>query len=209
MILTSGLMVVVTLNIDNKMSLTKQSKIVKYKLEEECVRLRREDGLSYQQIASELNSSGKVPEDDSIDRFVVMRFLEKVPDISKEIISENRERMVEVVNQGFDIIHETNDLYGKAKEVLLQLEETAQATGRNIDPYRFKAVASEMREMLKQMMDIQKEINDYNNIRKFMEIILETLYEEVPDKIPIIIERLKMAQGTQWFADIVAKHGRD
>lgn len=208
MISLYGLMVVIVLDVNKKPVLTKQSKIVKYKLEEECVRLRREDGLSYQAIADELNNSDKVPADDSIDRFVVMRFLEKVPDISKEIISENRERMVEVVNQGFDIIHETNDLYGRAKKVLLQLEATARVTGRNIDPYRFKAVASEMREMLRQMMDIQKEINDYNNIRRFMEIILETLYEEVPDKIPIIIEKLKMAQGTQWFADIVAKHGR-
>jgi len=81
--------------------------------------------------------------------------------------------------------------------------------GRNIDPYRFKAVASEMRELLKQMVEIQKEINDYNNVRKFMEIVMSVLQKEVPDKIPIIIEELKIAKGTQWFANMMRKKVED
>lgn len=181
---------------------TKQSKIVKYKLEEDVVNLRRA-GLSYQQIADELNDSGKVPENDEINKYVIMRFLEKLPEINKEIVKQDKRRLVQVVNNNLDIIHEVNTLFNKTKNLLEMMEEEAHQRGKHIDPYRFKAVSSEMREMLKQMMEIQKEINDYNNIKKFMEIVIQTLREECPDKIPIIAEKLKLAKGTQWFADLM------
>lgn len=183
-------------------SSTKQSKIVQYKLEEDCVNLRKL-GYSFQKIADELNASGKVPEDDPIDKYVVMRFLEKIPEVQKQLVRENKGRLLEVVNTNFDIIHEVNHLFGKTKALLEAMEEDAYEKGKLVDPYRFKAVASEMRELLKQMTDIQREINDYKNIRRFMEIVLETLQEECPDKIPIIAEKLRLAKGTTWFADIV------
>lgn len=183
---------------------TNQSKIVKYGLVEECLRLRRE-GYSYRRIADELNATGKVPDDDKIDQFVVERFLKKFPELEKEIVANDTVKLVTIVNKQFDLIEEINELYIKSKMVLEQLEADARARGRNIDPYRFKAVASEMRELLKQMIEIQKEINDYNNVRKFMEIVMSVLQEEVPDKIPIIIEKLKIAKGTQWFANMMRK----
>ena len=183
---------------------TKQSKIVKYKLEEDCVNLRK-SGLSYQEIADELNASGKVPNDDSIDKFVVARFLEKMPDITKQLVREDKRRLLEVVNTNFDVFYEINTLFGKTKMLLELMEEDAVSRGKTIDPYRFKAVASEMREMLKQMTDIQKEVNDYNNVRKFMEIVLQVLQEEAPEKIPVIAEKLRVVKGTQWFADMMAK----
>jgi hypothetical protein len=183
---------------------TKQSKIVKYKLEDDCVNLRK-SGLSYQEIADELNASGKVPNDDSIDKFVVARFLEKMPDITKQLVREDKRRLLEVVNTNFDVFYEINTLFGKTKMLLELMEEDAVSRGKTIDPYRFKAVASEMREMLKQMTDIQKEVNDYNNVRKFMEIVLQVLQEEAPEKIPVIAEKLRVVKGTQWFADMMAK----
>ena len=185
-------------------STTKQSKIVKYKLEEDCVNLRRA-GLSYQEIADELNASEKVPNDDKIDKFVVARFLEKIPEITKQLVQEDKRRLLEVVNTNFDVFYEINALFSKTKTLLEFMEEDAIEKGKLIDPYRFKAVASEMREMLRQMTDIQKEVNDYNNVRKFMEIILQVLQDEAPDKIPIIAEKLRVVKGTQWFADMMAK----
>jgi len=180
----------------------KQSKIVKYKLEEDCINLRKA-GLSFSEIAEELNNSGKVPPDDPIDKYVVGRFLEKVPEISRQLIQENRHRLLEVVNNNFDILEETNRLFAKSKILLEFMEEEAAERGKLVDPYRWKAVVSEMREMLKQMTEIQKEMNDYENVRKFMEIVLQVLQEEVPDKIPIIAERLKLAKGTHWFSSIM------
>lgn len=188
----------------NIVSPTNKSKIVKYKLEEDCVNLRNA-GLSYQQIADELNNSGKVPKDDPIDKYVVMRFLDKLPEIQRQIVKEDKRRLIQVVNNNLDIIQEVTELFAKSKNLIEQMEQDAFEKGRHINPYMYKAVASEMREMLKLMTDIQKEINDYNNIRRFMEIVLETLKEEAPDKIPIIAEKLRLSKGTKWFADIISR----
>ena len=182
----------------------RKSKIVKYKLEEDAVMLRQ-SGMSYQQIADELNDSGKVPEDDPIDKYVLVRFFEKLPEVQKQIVKEDKRRLVNVVNQNLDIVHEVTELFGRTKMLLNAMEDDAFARGKNLDPYRFKAVASEMREMLKQMTEIQREINDYDNIRKFMEIVLATLKEECPEKIPVIASRLKMNKGTTWFSDMMGR----
>lgn len=183
-------------------SSTKQSKIVRFKLEQECVELRK-SGLSLQEIADELNRNPKIPVGDSIDKFVVSRFLDKMPDISRQLIQEDKRRLLDVVNTNFDILNEVNEIYGKSKQLLQLMDEAATNEGRHINPYQYKAVISEMREMLGQMMAVQKEINDFNNIKKFMEIILLVLKEECPEKIPIIAEKLRMAKGTQWFADLI------
>jgi hypothetical protein len=186
-------------------STTKKSKIVKYKLEEDVVMLRQA-GMSFQQIADELNESGKVPEDDQLDKYVVMRFLEKLPEVTKAIVREDKRRLLNVVNNNLDIVHEVTELFGKTKSLLNHMEEDAYERNKMVDPYRWKAVVSEMREMLKQMTEIQREINDYNNIRKFMEIIMETLKDECPEKIPVIAAKLRMHKGTTWFSDMM---GRD
>ena len=185
-------------------SSTKQSKIVKYKLEEMCVNLKM-SGLSYQQIAEELSMSEKVPKDDRIDKFVVARFLEKLPEVTKQIAGDNRKRLISVVNSSMDVIHETGILFHKTKTLLEMMEEDAAQKDRMIDPYRYKALASEMRELLKQMTEIQKEINDYQNIRKFLEVIVSVLQEECPDQLPAIVEKLKLTKSAQWFAEIVGR----
>jgi len=181
-------------------------KIVKYGLIEKAIELR-EKGLSYQKIADELNK--ELPEDDKIDLFAVKRFFDKLPELKQEVVQKDQSLIIRVVNKELDLIEEINELYYKAKSVLETMEREAMEKGRNIDPYRFKAVASEMRELLKQMVEIQKEINDYNNVRKFMEIVMSVLQKEVPDKIPIIIEELKIAKGTQWFANMMRKKVED
>jgi hypothetical protein len=182
---------------------TKISKIVKYMLEEDLINLRK-SGLSYDKIADELNNSGKVPADDSIDKFVVMRFLEKMPEISKEIVRESKHRLIQVVNTNMDIIFEVNSMFQKTKNIMEQMETDANDKGKMIDVYRWKAVVGEMREMLGTMGAIQREINDYNNVRRFMEVVIETLSDECPEKIPAIVDRLRTTKGTQWFADILS-----
>lgn len=183
---------------------TRQSKIVKYKLENDCVNLRKA-GLSYREIADELNASGKVPAHDQINQNSVARFLSTIPKLTKQLVKEDRSRLLQVVNTNFDIIHEINTLFGKTKTLLEQMEQEAQERNRIINPYQYKAVVSEMREMLKQMLEIQKEVNEFDNIRKFMEIVLQVIQEEAPEVMPIIARRLRMTKDTQWFADLAAQ----
>lgn len=189
------------------MSKTKVSKIVKYKVEEDVINMRRA-GLTYEQIAEDLNASGKIPPDDPINKDTVARFLETIPEVKRKLYRDSQKRIIKTINQSFDIIYEINNLYEKTKSLLEKMEEDAEEKGKYINPYQFKAVSSEMRELLSKMIEIQKEINDYKNVHKFMEIILQTLYEEVPDKIPIIIERLKTIKETKWFSDIL-EHRED
>ena len=179
-----------------------RNKIVRYKIEEDTVLLKK-SGLTHQQIADELNMSGKVPNNDLITRDDVNRFMKRVPAVEKALVKESKARLVEVVNTNFDIIHEISSLFARTKKLLDAMEEKAEESGRLVGAMSFKAISSEMREMLRHMTDIQKEINDYENIRKFMEIVLQVLQEECPAQIPKIAERLRITKGTQWFSNIV------
>lgn len=174
------------------------STIVKYHLEQDVINLR-EVGLSYQKIADELNASGKVPEDDPINWEMVQRFVNHLPALKKEVIRRDHRRMVAVVDNSIDIISEMTGLYGKAKTILDALEERATSENKSIDPYRFKAMSSEMREMLKQMTDMQKDLHDYNNTKIFMQTVMDVLQDVSPESIPIIIDRLKMNKGSNIF----------
>lgn len=191
----------------NIVSPTKQSKVVKYKIEQDVVTLRSQ-GFSYQDIADELNASGKVPPEDPLDKYVIMRFLEKMPEITRQIVQEDKRRLVEIVQTNMDIVHETAGLYQRAKNILEAMEERAAKSEYGyVDPYRFKAIASEMRELLKSMTEIQREITDADNVRKFMEIVMDVLKQEAPDKIPIIADKLRVMKGTQWFSDMMKRGG--
>jgi F0F1-type ATP synthase delta subunit len=190
------------------MSKTKVSKIVKYKVEEDVINMRRA-GLTYEQIAEDLNASGKIPPNDRITIDNVSTFLDKIPEVKRSLSRNSQKRIIKALNQSFDIIYEVNNLFEKTKNLLDQMEQDAEMKGKFVNPYQFKAVSSEMRELLAQMIEIQKEINDYKNIQRFMEVILETLYQEVPDKIPIIIEKLKEIKETKWFSDILDRQETD
>lgn len=183
-------------------NIAKKSKIVRYKLEEDCVTLRRA-GLSYQQIADELNGSGKVPGDDRIDKYVLIRFFDSLPEIQQQLVKEDKKRLIAVVDNNMDIVSEVTQLFAKTKTLLEAMEDDAESKGRFVNPYQYKAVVGEMREMLKQMTDIQREINDFDNIKMFMQIVLEVIKEECPDKLPIIADRLKSAKGTSWFSSLI------
>ncbi|WP_145052792.1 hypothetical protein [Paenibacillus xylanexedens] len=185
-------------------SSTNKSKIVRYQVEADVVNMRK-SGYSFQDIADELNASGKIPPTDPVDKHVVMRFLQKMPEINRSIIQADKQRLVEVVSTNMDIVQEVQTLFHRAKFMLEVMEENAADNGKVMDPYRFKAVSSEMRELLRQMTEIQKEINDADNVRKFMEIVLDVLKQEAPDKIPIIAEKLRVLKGTQWFSDMMRK----
>lgn len=180
------------------------SKIVKYNLEQDTINLRQA-GLSYQRIADELNATGKVPEDDPINAEIVKRFLDRVPSVSREMIKRDEKKMLAVVNSTINIITEMTNLYERTKNLLEELEEKSSQLGKPVDPYRFKALSSEMREMLKMMIDIQKELNDYENIKEFIATVIETVYEVAPEAMPIIIERLRLSQRTKWIGQVLRR----
>jgi orotate phosphoribosyltransferase-like protein len=184
--------------------MTSMSKIVKYKLEEDTVALRKQ-GLSLQSIADELNATGKVPSDDIIQKWTVQRFLDDMPEIERQLISQNKKRLMTVVNQQMDIIHEVNDLYSTTKQLLDFMVEDALDKGHLPSATNFKFMSSELQGYLRIMMDIQKEINTYDNVKKFMQIVIECVKKNAPESLPDILEELKTLQGARWFADSFRK----
>ena len=188
--------------------LTKHSKVVKFGLHEDAVYLKK-SGLSYEQVTDELNKSGKIPANCSLSVSAVRKFFSDLPEVTKEIVKENKGMLVEIVNTQFDIIKEVTELYGRTKNILADLEERAAEKDRGVNPYQYKAVCSEMRELLRHMTDIQKEVNDYDNVRKFMEIVIKTVSEECPAALGKIAAKLKVTKGTQWFTDILRNSGGD
>jgi superfamily II DNA helicase RecQ len=182
----------------------KISKIVKYNLEEECISLKQQ-GFSLTQIAEELNKNSNIPQSDKIDRYTVNRFINKIPNVDQVLLNIDKVNYLQNFNSSMDILQEATDFYNKTRTLLETMEKEAEKVKRYVNPYQFKAVVSEAREFLKQITDLQKEINDYKNVHKFMEIVLKVLQEECPEKIPIIAERLKVGKDTQWFSDIINK----
>lgn len=176
------------------------SKITKYQLEADTVALRQQ-GLSLQQIADELNASGKVPNDDLIDKFVVKRFLDNMPEVQREIVQSSRKRLVQAVNSKMDVIHEVGTMYNRTKQLLEHIEEQAYENNKLPSVNAWKLLSSEMTVYLRLMMDIQKEINTYDNVKKFMEVVINSVRKNAPEALPVILQELKDLQGARWFAD--------
>lgn len=172
-------------------------KIELWGLEKDVIELRK-IGLSYQQIVDELFQRGKVPEGEKLDKYVIKRFLDKVPEL-KTIVRGSKKRIVQAVSAELDIIYEVSLFAAKCRNLLELLEEEALEHSTLPNPGHFKALSSEMREWLKMMKEIQKEIADYNNVRTFMKIVLETVKKEAPKALPSILRQMQEMKSASWF----------
>lgn len=181
--------------------ITAVSTIAKYGVEKEVFTLRQA-GFTYPQIAEEINASGKLPEGVEINQNMVFKFLKnfREGETIKEIVARSSKNVVKCVGRQIDIIDEYNNLYLKAKDILEEVEADANKKGKPLSPYHYKALVSEMRELLKTMIDIQKEISDHDNVKRFMEIIISTVKAEAPEALPVIALKLKEVRETQWFS---------
>jgi superfamily II DNA helicase RecQ len=178
-----------------------RSKIVKYGLEEKVVKMRQ-NGMSYEDITDAINKSGALPDGEEISIYSVQRFFKHVPEINKALVKQDKRRLLKVVNNHIDIIQETQQLYNKTKSILAQMEEQAQEDeDGGINPYHYKAILSEMRESLKLMMELQKEIADAETVKQFMQIVIDTVQEVAPSALPVLLERLKIKKGSAYFTN--------
>lgn len=184
------------------MTVRKQTnKVERYDLVQDLLYLHRA-GYSGQEIADTLNNSGKMPDGILISRDEVNKYLKRAKETKREIAVKDKKIFLDVINTELDIMSEMQSNYMRTKTLLEAIERRAIDDNRLINPYQYKALISEMREGLSQLKEIQKELNDTNNIKRFMEVVLTTLKEECPDKIPIIAEKLKIAKETLWFSQI-------
>lgn len=182
--------------------------IVKYGLEEEVSMLRHEQDLSYRKIAEKISESKKLPAGKKVSERQVVSFFTATRETNKQIVKRSTKRLAKVVDQQVNIIDEVQSMYNRSKTLLEAMETAAAENGyQHVSPYHFKAVMSETREMLNTMISLQKDINDIENVKFFMQAVISILKKHAPEIIPVLIEELRVNKGTIWIASQLGTKG--
>jgi hypothetical protein len=172
------------------------SRIEKYNLMDIVVRMKRK-GESYSAIARHINESGLLPEGLTVNVKMLSTFMtNRMPEIKSEIIKSDQRRLLKAANTQLDIMAEVNNLYIRTKNKLFDYEQNINT---KISPKEYKALCSEMRELLKQVLDLQKEVLNFENIKMFMDIVLNTVKDLAPEALQPILDKLRVHKGTAWM----------
>ena len=167
---------------------TQVNPVIRYKLEQEASLLRHE-GQTMADIARLLNDNPAVPPNVKITPSQVSSFFRQSNQSKAAIVQSSNKRLVKVVDQQINIIDETRDMYQRSKNLLDAMEEDSIAKGyAYVDAYRYKAVMSELRETMALIIELQREINDIENVKFFMQAVLTILRRQAPEVIPLLVE---------------------
>ena len=165
----------------------------------------RKNGYSYEQIVEKTNRA--LPEGLTISKTSLARMIEKhYPDLAGIVAKKRQNNLILKFASQIDIVQETMELFYKAKDLMQKLEDDAENRGAILNPTQFKQVAEIMIALTRQTTDIQKEMSEYSNIKKFIEVVIQILHEEAPELLPIVMDRLNVIRDTKWFANIVRRH---
>jgi len=170
------------------------SKLEKYELQEEAATLLKIiPKLTYQQICDELNKIGEVPEEDSITPDNITHFVKSMPEVRKEIMLANRTHMRKIVFESaeFDMLAQLKDMAARTSFMIDVMEENSLANGSIMNPKDYKALNSELRETLKQIEGIHKEVYQMEVVREFLIEVIKTLKEVSPEALNAFIAKMK------------------
>lgn len=187
-----------------------QSKIEKYDLVGHAINLLTvTPKMSYKAIAEELNSIGDVPEDDSVSVQNVSDFAKNYPDVRKEILLANRQHMRKMVMESaeFDMLGTLKDMAARTSFMIDSMEQFALEEGQLPDAKDYKALSSELRETLKQIEGIHKEVYDMEVVREFLVEVIKTLKEVSPESLPSFIAKMKGKRENSHIVSELLKGG--
>lgn len=171
-----------------------QSKIEKYGLMEHAISLLKViPKMSYTAIAEELNTIGNVPPEELITDENVSQFARNYPEVRREILLANKQHMRKLVLEGaeFDMLGQLKEMAARTSFMLEAMEEMSLEEGKLPKAADYKALSSELRETLKQIEGIHKEIYDMEVVREFLVEVVKTLKEVAPEALPSFISRMK------------------
>lgn len=187
-----------------------QSKIEKYDLVGHAISLLTvTPKMSYKDIAEELNVIGDVPEDEKISPVNVSEFAKNYPEVRKEILLANRQHMRKLVMDSaeFDMLGALKDMAGRLTFMIDAMEQFALDEGMLPDPKGYKALSSELRETLKQIEGIHKEVYDMEVVREFLIEIIKTLKEVSPEALQAFITKMKGKRDNNHLVSELLKGG--
>lgn len=171
-----------------------QSKIEKYGVMEHAISLLKViPKMSYTAIAEELNTIGNVPADELITDENVAQFARNYPEVRKEVLLANRQHMRKMVFEGaeFDMLGQLKEMAFNCRFLLDNLQDLALDNGQLPSGKDFKAFNSELRETLKQIEGIHKEVYDMDVVREFLVEVVKTLKDVAPEALPHFISKMK------------------
>lgn len=186
------------------------SKIEKYDLVRHAINLLTvTPRMSYKEIAEELNSIGDVPKDDLISVQNVSDFAKNYPEARKEVLLANRQHMRKLVMESaeFDMLGTLKDMAGRLTFMIDAMESMAIEEGTIPDPRGYKALSSELRETLKQIEGIHKEVYDMEVVREFLIEVIKTLKEVSPDALQAFITKMKGKRDNNHIVSELLKGG--
>lgn len=189
-----------------------QSKIEKYGLEEHAVNLLTIiPKMTYKEIAEELNTIGNVPEEEAITPENISQFVKTHSAVRREILLRNRQHLRKLVMESaeFDMISYLKDMAARTAFMLETMEEMALSEGTIPDPKGYKALSSELREILKQIEGIHKEVYDMEVVREFLVEVVKTLKEVSPEALSAFIEKMKGKRENNYIVNDLLKGGID
>jgi hypothetical protein len=186
------------------------SKIEKYDLIGHAINLLTvTPKMTYKEIAEELNSIGDVPEEERITAENVMQFVKSHPQVRREVLLDNRQHMRKMVLESaeFDMLGTLKDMAGRLTFMIDTMEQLALDEGTIPDPKGYKALSSELRETLKQIEGIHKEVYDMEVVREFLIEVIKTLKEVSPEALTAFIAKMKGKRDNNHIVSELLKGG--
>lgn len=171
-----------------------QSKIEKYDLMQPALDLLKVvPKLSYQQICDELNTIGNVPSEDLISIDNLTHLVRSMPEIRRDILLANKSQMRKLVfdSAEFDMLAHLKEMASRTAFMLDAMEEANLMEGKVMKASDYKALNSELRETLKQIEGIHKEVYQMEVVREFLLEVVRTLKEVSPEALSVFIQRMK------------------
>lgn len=171
-----------------------QSKIEKYGLVDHALTLLKvTPKLTYQQICDELNVIGNVPPDEAITVDNLTHFVRSVPEVRREVMLANKNHMRKLVFESaeFDMLGHLKEMAARTAFMIEAMEEAYLAEGKLMKASDYKALNSELRETLKQIEGIHKEIYQMEVVREFLLEVVKTLKEVSPESLQEFIKKMK------------------
>lgn len=190
----------------------RDSKMEKYGLIQQAIDLLKvQPKMTYQQIADELNviGSDRIPPDDQITADNVAHFARAYPEIRREVLLANRAHMRKMVMEGaeFDMLGTLKDMAARFTFMIDAMEEDAFSEGRLPNATAYKAITSELRETLKQIENIHKEVYDMEIVRQFLIEVIKTLQEVSSEALQAFIQKMKGKRESNHIVNELLKGG--
>lgn len=188
----------------------KSSKIDKHDLTNTAVHLLTvRPKMSNREIAESLNSLKNLTGEEAITAQNVLDFSKSRPDVRREILLASRKEMRKLVMETaeFDMLSILKDMVARLKFLIDTYEQISIDEGSIPNPKEYKALSSELRETLKQIEGIHKEVYDMEIVRAFLQEVLSTLKEVNPEALGLFIERMKGKRQNSTIVSELLKGG--